>query len=152
MRLKYKGKKHLLGFNFNVFTIPTERAPVLRYCTSLPYARNIRSNSHIKYLHNMRLTRYVMSPRGNGLDCHRTWEALIVGTIPIMISSPLDPLLTDLPVLIINDWAEINQRFLEDQYEALMSRFNSLSMEKITYDYWYKFIKGYQQQVQAASH
>ena len=33
-----------------------------------------------------------LSPRGNGLDCHRTWEALYLDIIPIVWHSTLDPL------------------------------------------------------------
>ena len=33
---------------------------------------------------------FVLSPRGAGLDCHRTWEILLLGAIPIVQSSPLD--------------------------------------------------------------
>ena len=30
--------------------------------------------------------RFGVSPRGNGLDCHRTWEMLYFGMIPIVES------------------------------------------------------------------
>ena len=35
---------------------------------------------------------FVLSTRGNGLDCHRTWELLLLGSIVITRTSPLDPL------------------------------------------------------------
>ena len=34
------------------------------------------------YLMELGQHRFVLSPRGNGLDAHRTWEALLVGCIP----------------------------------------------------------------------
>jgi len=34
---------------------------------------------------------FVLSTSGNGLDCHRTYEALYLGSIVIMKHSPLDP-------------------------------------------------------------
>jgi hypothetical protein len=46
----------------------------------------------------------VLSARGNGLDCHRTWELLLLGSIVITRTSPLDPLFEDLPVAIVKDW------------------------------------------------
>jgi len=54
-------------------------------------------------------TRYafVVSPHGNGLDCHRTWESLVLGNIVIVKRSSLDPLYQGLPVVIVDDWAEI---------------------------------------------
>lgn len=50
---------------------------------------------------------FVLSAHGNGLDCHRTWEVLLLGAIPIVRRSTLDPLYRDLPVAIVDDWAEV---------------------------------------------
>ncbi|ODT13134.1 MAG: hypothetical protein ABS35_38600 [Kaistia sp. SCN 65-12] len=50
---------------------------------------------------------FVVSAIGNGLDCHRTWEALILGSIVITRTSPLDPLFAGLPIVIVRDWEEI---------------------------------------------
>lgn len=50
---------------------------------------------------------FVVSAIGNGLDCHRTWEALMLGSIVVTRTSPLDPLFADLPIVIVRDWAEV---------------------------------------------
>ena len=44
--------------------------------------------------------KFILSPPGAGFDCHRTWEALYLGAIPIVKTSSLDPLYKDLPVVI----------------------------------------------------
>jgi len=31
---------------------------------------------------------FTLSPAGAGLDCHRTWEALLLGSIPVVLRSP----------------------------------------------------------------
>jgi hypothetical protein len=62
---------------------------------------------------NMIQYKYVISPHGNGLDCHRTWEALILGCIPIVKTSPLDTMFEGLPVLIVKDWSDITQNLLD---------------------------------------
>jgi hypothetical protein len=46
---------------------------------------------------------FVLSPFGNGYDCHRTWEALLLGCIPIMKKSRIDSLFKYLPVLTRED-------------------------------------------------
>ena len=51
---------------------------------------------------------FVLSPHGMGLDCHRTWEALALGHIVLVPSSSLDALYTDLPVVTIKSWDDIN--------------------------------------------
>lgn len=60
-------------------------------------------------------TRYafVVSPHGNGLDCHRTWESLVLGNIVIVKRSSLDPLYDGLPVVIVDDWREISAENLK---------------------------------------
>ncbi len=84
---------------------------------------------------------FSISPHGNGLDCHRTWEDLALGCIVIVKSSPLDPLYEGLPVVIVKDWSEITNenmnRWLELHGDALH---NSAYREKITHKYWYEKI------------
>lgn len=79
---------------------------------------------------NMLKYKYVISPHGNGLDCHRTWEALVLGCIPIMKSSPLDPLFEGLPVLIVKEWSDITQELL-DTFEE-----NNSQIQKLELSYW----------------
>jgi hypothetical protein len=50
---------------------------------------------------------FVVSPHGNGLDCHRTWESLVLGNIVIVKRSPIDALYEGLPVIIVNQWSDI---------------------------------------------
>ena len=53
---------------------------------------------------------FILSPRGNGVDCYRTWEAFLLGAIVITLSSPLDKMYIDnrLPVVILQDWNQLN--------------------------------------------
>ncbi len=50
---------------------------------------------------------FVVSAPGNGLDCHRTWEILYLGSIVIAKKSPLDPLFEGFPVATVDDWSEV---------------------------------------------
>jgi hypothetical protein len=65
---------------------------------------------------------FVSSPMGNGMDCHRTWEALALGCIPIVRTSALDPLFADLPVLIVKQWSDITPEFLVSVHKEYSSR------------------------------
>jgi hypothetical protein len=53
---------------------------------------------------------FALSVLGNGLDCHRTWELLYLGTIVITKTSSLDSLFEGLPVVIIDDWKEVRDK------------------------------------------
>jgi hypothetical protein len=73
---------------------------------------------------------FVISPHGNGLDCHRTWEAIALGCIPILKTSPLDPLFEGLPVWIVKDWADVNERsMMEKMKEISTMEYNLEKME-----------------------
>jgi len=85
---------------------------------------------------------FSISPHGNGLDCHRTWEDLVLGCIVIVKSSPLDALYQDLPVVIVKDWQEITQENLELWIEKYKDAFtNPIYREKLTNNYWVNKIK-----------
>lgn len=63
---------------------------------------------------------FVASPFGNGFDCHRTWEALALGCIPIIKTSGLDTLYKQFPICIVNDWKEVDISFLTSEYKKII--------------------------------
>ena len=91
------------------------------------------------YLIELKKYKFCLSPPGRGIDTHRTWESLMVGTIPIMISTPLDSLYDNLPVLIINDWNIITPDFLNEQYNIILSK--PYDFSKLYSSYWKKCVQ-----------
>jgi hypothetical protein len=83
---------------------------------------------------------FVISPHGNGLDCHRTWEAIALGTIPIVKTSPLDPLFEGLPVWIVNDWTDITESLMLIKLKDFCDLFERQNLEKMQLNYWLKKI------------
>lgn len=84
---------------------------------------------------------FVLSPHGNGLDCHRTWEALCLGCIPIVKKSALDALYDNLPVLIVNDWNEVSSKLLENTIAEFSKK--TFNYEKLDLKYWVSRIQFY---------
>ena len=82
--------------------------------------------------------KFILSPRGAGIDCHRTWEVLAIGRIPIVLSSSIDELYKDLPVVIVNSWDEINEEFLQEQYQLYIQNIqkDKYNMDKLSLEYW----------------
>lgn len=80
-----------------------------------------KTNLSAIYQRNRRFP-FWLSPRGNGLDSHRTWEALYLDVIPIVWHSTLDSLYKDLPVLIVNSWTDLNETFLRKQLYKIASK------------------------------
>ena len=66
--------------------------------------------------------KFILSPRGAGLDCHRTWEAMYTGAIPIVLSSSIDSVYEGLPIVIVKSWDEITESFLERKYSELLGK------------------------------
>jgi len=92
----------------------------------------------LNFLQQVRKQAYVLCPEGNGVDTHRIWETLYLGGIPIILSSNvLNPLLSELPVLIIRDWKELyDKEFLEVKwYEMQTKKYN---FEKLKVSFWIK--------------
>ena len=81
---------------------------------------------------------FVVSPFGNGYDCHRTWEALILGCIPIVKTSGIDNLYDDLPVLIVQDWADITEKLLSSVITVFKKKHEKgeFNYDKLRLEYW----------------
>lgn len=85
---------------------------------------------------------FSVSPHGNGLDCHRTWEDLVLGCIVIVKTSPLDRLYEGLPVVIVQDWNEINEENMKKWLNEYGDAFTNPSYrERLTHRYWMNKIK-----------
>jgi hypothetical protein len=90
---------------------------------------------------------FSISPHGNGWDCQRTWEDLILGCIVIVKTSPLDCLYKDLPVVNVQDWSEVTSQNLEKWGSRFGNVLHNLSYrEKLTHCYWMAKIKAKQAQ------
>jgi hypothetical protein len=112
--------------------------------------RQEAADSVIKYGHGFNTSRmhprefrrmlanslFVISPPGNGIDCHRTWEAIYFGAIPVVKRGKLaESIYNELPIYVVNDWSEICSlsRFqLEDLYSVVIKK----SAEKAYFEYW----------------
>lgn len=92
--------------------------------------------SNFDYFKMLKSTRFVASPEGNGFDCHRTWEAIYLNCIPVLIKNNFTNNLQNFPVLILDDWNEFNL-FSEEQIDSFYSEINSME-KRIAYFEFYK--------------
>jgi hypothetical protein len=87
---------------------------------------------------------FVLSPFGNGMDCHRTWEALCLGCIPIIKKGiGHNSLFENLPVLIVQEWTDINDTLLQNTMIQFKEKHmdNQFQYEKLTLSFWTRLIK-----------
>lgn len=156
-------QQKLVCFNCNLNTSPERKVlqnviqtHMTQFCDKLAYVPFLESKiigSHIegkikiditdpKCYDDWRKYKFILSPEGAGFDCHRTWEAIFIGVIPIVKTSNIDDLFTDLPVVIVNDWADLSLEFLNTKYDEIMAnkQQNVYNYEKLHLDYWTKII------------
>lgn len=131
----------IVGLNFHVGNNVDARKFVFDYFSDKSFVKRIFSGDHFGYMNNMAHAKFILSPPGNGLDCHRTWEALIAGSIPILITSDMNELLEDLPVLIVDKWQDVNIDMLEKAYDEFQQKKEHYKLGKIYFDFWHDLLK-----------
>jgi len=83
---------------------------------------------------------YVLSPPGAGPDCHRHWESILLGSIPVVLRSPeVEAVLEGFPCLMVRRWDEVTEERLLEELPGLQERF-ALPMESLWFEYWESLI------------
>jgi hypothetical protein len=131
-------KNHLVYLNFNVKTNREERTHVKSLFTDQKWVTATEGLSIEEYYFDLAQHKFAFSPPGNGVDCHRTWEALYLGVVPIVINSANMDEFSELPILFVNNWEDISYTYLEEKYEEMRCKLFDLSKMKISY--WKKRI------------
>jgi len=102
----------------------SERRDLVSIVTSIgvtSYEPEVSIRGRTKNLIAGRKSNYVLCPRGVGVDTHRFWETIMIGSIPIILKSPEMELFTQVfPVLVLEDWNELsNTNLLEESFYQL---------------------------------
>lgn len=96
------------------------------------------------YFSEMLESTFIFSPAGAGWDCYRNWEALCMGTIPIIEHKNRKDgwyrTFDDLPVAWIDDFLNLTPEWLEQKYEEILARPESYRWDKLTQSYWIEFV------------
>lgn len=94
---------------FSIHTNPIERKAALSAARSVPGVKIVQNfMSPYEYLELVSQSKFVLSPPGNGPDCHRTWESIYLGAVPIVLESAWPFKDFDLPVAQVSNWDEIS--------------------------------------------
>ena len=59
------------------------------------------------YLTELARYRYALCPRGNGIDVHRVYEAILMKTIPVYVSDCVPAVYEHLPVVVVSSVADL---------------------------------------------
>lgn len=120
-------KKNLVYLNFDIGTYPQERQHVFSMFAGQTWVTVgtplATLDARETFLRAMRQHSFVLCPRGNGLDTHRLWEALYMGSIPIVHDAEnAYRAFRGLPILFVQDWSDVTEEFLHTQELLIHSR------------------------------
>jgi hypothetical protein len=85
-----------------------------------------------KFFNNIYRHSFMVSPRGNGIDCCRTWETLYLRSYPIVKRHTVYNHFSDMPIAFVDDWSEIDAEWIAKQKQALIYK----SAERAYLEYW----------------
>jgi hypothetical protein len=84
------------------------------------------------YFQDLPSYKFVISPEGNGIDCHRHYEALMAGCIPIIERNLLiEAKYAGCPILWTDDYSEITPAYLERVYAEMVHKTYDFSRLRI---------------------
>ena len=126
-------KQHLVYMNFDIKTNSSERLKVHSSFAKKDFVYSAPAKPFVEYLKDLKSSKFSLSPQGMGVDCHRIWESILVGTIPIVKDCQNISFYKDMPILVIDDWNDVSQTFLEKEYENITSAWDD---SKLFIDYW----------------
>lgn len=108
-----------------------------RWCT-VEYGRH--GVDFESYARKIWTHKFVFAPEGNGMDTHRIYEALYLGSFPIVRRRVFTEFFaTMLPFLVIDHWEQVTEDFLNDKYLELSS--GEWNWEALKLSYWKKLIQ-----------
>lgn len=151
-------REKVLTEHYNNVTLPRENLVYMNFTRNIPRVPNPRVglyekfqpqpwvttkggggfnsiSAHQFYL-DLRSHDYCLSPHGAGPDCHRHWEAMLLGCIPIVLVSKANEILEDMPALRVNSWDHVTQETLERMLPELKERFTPQNKMKCGMAYW----------------
>jgi len=112
--------------NFHTSTNPRVREATRETLRHSRHGHHEQFVKSLEYRQLIRRTKFVISPPGNGNDCHRTWEALYLGAVPVVLRDFLATSLTaDLPILAVDsyeDFCNLTDEELDERWSELERR------------------------------
>ena len=112
---------------FSLWTNSSVRTEALSWAKGIPGAIIIDNPITPRAYRELVLrSKYVLSPPGNGPDCHRTWEALYLGATPIVLKDYWPFRGYELPVVSLNGWDEL-ERVISQPYLSRSDHWRELA-------------------------
>ena len=129
LRLQSQEKTFKVYCNWNITNVARNDIVASLIKNNIPYTHDYNQPFN-SYIENLAKHKFVLSPPGNGIDCHRTWEALYCGCIPIVLKNKIYDSWNDLPILQVESFESITVSVLSN---FLQKKFY---FDKLNIEYW----------------
>lgn len=137
-------KRDRIFYGFTVASKPEERQPALDVLKRSAVAETVTKwKNFLSYLHLLATYKFVASPPGSSIEGHRTWDALYIGSVPIVKASITTNHFNKLgvPMWVLEDWNElesVDEAYLARKFDEIQK---SSDPQCIYMDYWINMIK-----------
>lgn len=128
--------RNLVYMNHDIKTNPNKRKELYQMFGNKSWVTAEQKNrfKFDNYINNIYNHKFVFCTEGNGMDTHRTWEVLYMGTIPIEKRNINNQFYTDLPICFVDNWGEVTEDFLNSEYARIKNI--KWNLAKLDFGYW----------------
>lgn len=123
LKNKFNSKTNLYYFNFSIHT--NKNRPM--YKQQLIDNGFDYTDGKVKwddYINILSRSKFCFSPPGNGVDCHRHWECIYVGCIPVVLKND---------ILFVDSYDQVTPQFLEDKYTEISGKCYDFRTTKLSH-------------------
>lgn len=122
--------------SFNVATNSAARGPLRDALSRSSHGFPARRLTPQQYRRMVTKSKFVLSPPGNGPDCHRTWEAMYLGAVPVVLEGFIaTELAQGLPLIVVPDYSDF-LGLSENALGKLYAEARGKSLRKAMMSHW----------------
>lgn len=133
-------EKKLLYINHRIETFPAGRKWIYEKFKTNDWCTADEPNLTLEeYKNKLEMHKFILCPRGNGVDSCRVWECLYYGIIPIVEDHINFKTLNDLPAIRVPSFSVVTKEFLLEQEEIFKTK--EFNLEKLKASWWINKIR-----------
>lgn len=144
--LELRGARSQILTSFNVDSSPVKRLPAMSQLMKMPFEmRELYKfpsqhtpSTQYQFYEAIARHKFTACPHGNGIDTHRFWQAIYLGSVPITTCSIAYDSSLDCGVLMLDDWIELLDLDLNKIYNE---KIGTRNLKKALLPYWIEKIK-----------
>ena len=140
--IPWKNRKYLLYLNVNAGTNLGAREYLYSQFKNIKEVLIADKRlSFQEYMETIGNSKYVLCPKGNGLDTHRMYETVLMGAIPVVENSSLWPIYKQSTVLVVSNMRNLSLEMLKNPQNYINDM--NFSRKILLWSTWAKLIDSF---------